>query len=76
MLAGGKHSKASDVYSFGLVMWEVLTFQTPFEGQASPWQVRWGHRHALPRHPPPDLWHFSTAMPLQAPAYQLSKDGV
>ncbi len=29
-----------DVYSFGLVLWELLTFKTPWEDSINPWQVR------------------------------------
>ena len=28
-----------DVFSYGMVLWELLTFKTPWEALSSPWQV-------------------------------------
>lgn len=39
VLQGSPHSFASDTYSFGLVLWELLTWRPPFEGTTNPWQV-------------------------------------
>jgi hypothetical protein len=32
-----------DVFSFGVILWELLTFQVPWEGIPSTWQVGWCH---------------------------------
>lgn len=57
LLQGKRATAASDTYSFGLVLWELLSWQLPWQG-ASPFQIRrWvldGRRpevppaHALP----------------------------
>jgi serine/threonine protein kinase len=30
VIRGGQHTKQSDVYSFGLIVWQMLTKETPF----------------------------------------------
>ena len=38
VLAGKSYDCASDVYSFGMILWEMLTWQVPWE-ELGPWQV-------------------------------------
>ena len=52
VLQGSPHSFASDTYSFGLVLWELLTWRPPFEGTSNPWQVGCGLERASGAAPP------------------------
>ncbi|CAL5230064.1 g13517 [Coccomyxa viridis] len=38
VLAGKRYDCAADVYSFGIILWELLTWQIPWE-DLGPWQV-------------------------------------
>ena len=38
VLAGQAFTAAADVYSFGIILWELLTWQIPWE-ECGPWQV-------------------------------------
>ncbi len=35
MMDGGRVSKAADVYSYGILLWEIVTGEFPFEGQTT-----------------------------------------
>ncbi len=43
ILGGKGYSFSSDVYSFGMIMWEFLTWQVPWH-DCGPWQVRLAFR--------------------------------
>ena len=32
--------RLQDVYSYGMVLWELMAFEPPYEEATNPWQVR------------------------------------
>ncbi|GAB4815773.1 hypothetical protein N2152v2_002819 [Parachlorella kessleri] len=39
VLSGNNHTLASDVFSFGVILWELLCLEAPWAGSPNPWQV-------------------------------------
>ena len=39
VITASRFSKAADVYSYGMVAWELLTWQQPFDSGETPWQI-------------------------------------
>lgn len=58
VLAGKRYDCAADVYSFGIILWELLTWQIPWE-DLGPWQV--GNYDICSSHPSSSisLWDLS-----------------
>ena len=55
LFEGHAHSKAADVYSLGMVLWEIVARQTPFSGRMAPviiGMVLAGKRETLPKECP------------------------
>ena len=77
-------SRASDVYSFGMVAWEVLTRQSPWADQAQPRDIYLrvvihGDRPAIPVDCPADIAEMLRGCwaqePKQRTAFQAILDG-
>lgn len=49
LLAGGEATRASDLYAFGAVAWQLLAGERPFEG--APWELVRAHRELAPALP-------------------------
>ncbi|KAI4343758.1 hypothetical protein L6164_011067 [Bauhinia variegata] len=60
MIKEKHHTKKVDIYSFAIVLWELLTAQTPFDNM-TPEQAAFAatHKNARPPLPPECPWAFS-----------------
>ena len=70
----GVFSQASDVYSTGIMFYELLAGRTPFEGGDSPMAVGMRHVYSLPPALPVDdrLWQVIRRMLAKDPAVRLT----
>jgi len=73
------YSVASDSYAYGMVLWELASRATPYDGIALDEiraAVRGGEREALPAECPPEMVLLITKLWLQAPAERLAPSAV
>ena len=77
-------SKASDVFSFGIVVWEVLSRELPWADQAQPRDIYLrvvihGDRPAIPADAPVDIAEILLGCwaqePTERPTFQALADG-
>ena len=78
VLAAQKYTEKADVYSFGIVCWEILTRACPYDGlsqiQAALGVLNNNLRPNMPRNCPPMLKHLMRAcwstLPDQRPSFE------
>ena len=58
VLAGKRYDCAADVYSFGIILWELMTWQIPWE-DLGPWQACF----KTPLSTPPAFLRLSHTLP-------------
>lgn len=62
VLCGGQYNHLADVYSYGVVLWEILTRRIPWEHLKKTWDVSTavedGQRPAFPEGTPPHVSEF------------------
>lgn len=63
LLSSGRMSRANDVFSFGIIMWQMIAGKQPYEGMAPMQVLRTAHPmsspaspHVHPHPPSPPSW--------------------
>lgn len=72
---GKPHSPASDIFSYGMVIWEMTAWQNPFRGYSAvktAFHIRQGGREVIPDETPPKLANAITSCWSQNPKYRPS----
>jgi serine/threonine protein kinase len=79
ILSGRDYTKSADVYSLGIVMWEILTRREPYEDchfMELALRVREGHRPSVPSDCPPAYSDLMTRCWHASPSSRPSADSV
>ncbi len=77
---GKVYTEKCDVYSWGIILWQVLTREKPFYGYSSAWAILWaahqGKRPSLIEGCPPPIQRLMTACWDHDPELRPSMDKV
>ena len=68
MISGSKYSEKCDVFSWGIIMWEVLTRLKPFDEIGGPaFRIMWAVHNGIVQHCDDivDLKHFLNSVPIR-----------
>jgi sterile alpha motif and leucine zipper-containing kinase AZK len=55
IMRGEKYNVKCDIYSFGVLLWEMLTCQVPFQNKTNPYAIMWSVLELNERPPMPDM---------------------
>ncbi|XP_064645108.1 mitogen-activated protein kinase kinase kinase 20-like [Lineus longissimus] len=55
IMRGEKYNVKCDIYSFGVLLWEMLTSQVPFQNKTNPYALMWSVLELDERPPMPDM---------------------